>query len=548
MSGLVVALLGTILALVALLGAPLFVVIGATGLLCYAATGQDPALAHFWYYKMAASPLFVAIPLFAMAGVLLGESGSPQRIVNLSRALLGRMPGGLALVAVVACAWFTAFTGASGVTIIALGGLLFPILVKEKYPEEFSLGLLTTCGSLGLLFPPSLALIVYGLIAEVDIDTLFKAGLVPGMFLMAVLGGYSVITGYRSGAPRHPFSWSALRKALREALFELPIPVIIIGGIYGGFYTAAEAAGVTAFYVLIVECVIYRDIPLRELPRILNRTGVLVGAILVIMTTAIAFAEFLTEQEVPQALLVHMKTAIDSPITFLIALNIFLIVVGCMMDIFSAILVVVPLIRPIADHFGIDPVHLGIIFLTNLEIGYSTPPVGMNLFLASLRFERPIIQLYRVSLPFLGLLVVSLLIITYVPALSLALPAWDDGAVFEADRSDLPETAEPGEEITLVIRMKNAGSMTWNPAYRLRSTEGSQAREFKRLYAETGQDATEIALFSDERVRSGVSYEFEVDLQVPEQPGSYHLEYRMVHVGLWDFGDTVSLDIKVSAD
>ena len=579
-----VVLLAIGILVIALLGAPLFIVIGATSMLSYSTVeGVEqtwPSLVYFWYYKLAASPLFVAIPLFALAGTLLGESRSPKRIVALARAMLGWLPGGLAVVAVVACAWFTAFTGASGVTIIALGGLLFPILLREKYPEEFSLGLLTTCGSLGLLFPPSLAIIVYGLISEVNPDVLFKAGLLPGIFLMLVLGGYSIVIGYRSAAPRHPFSGAELWKAFRAALWELPIPVLVIGGIYGGFYTAAEASGVAAAYVLFVECVVYREIGWRDLPRVLHRTSVLVGAILVIMGMAIAFAEYLTDQEVPQTILEAMKRYITSPLTFLIALNIFLIIVGCMMDIFSAILVVVPLISPIAEHFGVDPVHLGIIFLTNLEIGYSTPPVGINLFLASLRFERPVITLYRVSLPFLGLLVLCLIVVTYVPFLSLALPAAGDVAHLESMtfiNEDFDEfepedfAAKPGEEIILVIEMKNAerervektedgeektvegarGEMAWTRAYRLIAVEdtGPVLAKMREPHLEEGAPpADELWLAMGSKVTGGATATFEVTMTAPEEVGSHRFVLQMEHAGMWMFGERVEVVVKVAEE
>ncbi len=598
-------LVGAVILLGALFGLPLFLVIGGAAVLAFS-TGEAEnwqALVYIgWYKKIATQPLFVAIPLFSLAGALLGESKSPQRIVALARASLGWFPGGIAVASIVACAWFTAFTGASGVTIIALGGLLFPILLREKYPEEFSLGLLTTCGSLGLLFPPSLAIIVYGVIGEVDVDHLFKAGLLPGIFLMAVLGAYSVWIGIRSKAPRQSFAFGELGRALRAAAWELPIPVLVIGGIYGGFYTAAEASGVAAAYVLFVECVIYREISLKELPRVLHKTAVLVGAILIIMGMAISLADWLTGEEVPQTILRWMEAYISSPIVFLIALNIFLIIVGCMMDIFSAILIVVPLIKPIADHYGIDPVHLGIIFLTNLEIGYSTPPVGLNLFLASLRFERPVVLLYKVSLPFLGLLVVSLLVVTYVPHLSLAIPASGDAAEEMVDDHYLPEEDDlyPGDEFSIEIAVKNAGALSWTRAYRLvpvddetratlvaiRKAKLEKDREDlreKRAASDAADDDDdddaggdeeseqeidtrpveevipidehllgELWLAPGKQIANGNGATFEFDMIAPDEPGVIELRLQMEHRSgsslLWSFGPVMTIQIPVAEE
>jgi tripartite ATP-independent transporter DctM subunit len=417
-----VFLLGLALLLLALLGAPLFTVIGAGALLAFWWIGIDTAAVIIELYRIASAPTLLAIPLFTFAGYLLAESGTPKRLVNLARACFGWLPGGLAVVALATCAVFTAFTGASGVTIIALGGLLLPALLQEAYPEKFSLGLLTTSGSLGLLFPPSLPLILYGLVARTSVDELFIAGVLPGLLLVVLLTLYSIHLGHRAAVPRTPFQWSALARSIRESALEIPLPFIILGGIYGGYFTATEAAAITAFYVLVVEVFFYRDLSLRsDVPRLMRESMILVGGILVILGTALGFTNFLIDQEIPMRLLDLMRQYLTSKITFLIVLNVFLLIVGCLMDIFSAIVVVVPLIVPIAKEFGVDPVHLGIIFLANLEIGYATPPVGINLFIASFRFSQPVVRLYLAALPFLGILVVALLIITYVPDLSLLL-------------------------------------------------------------------------------------------------------------------------------
>ena len=410
------------LVLLALFGSPLFAVIGAFALFGFAAAGTDTSAVIIELYRIASTPNLIAIPLFTFAGFMLAESRSPQRLVNLAKALFGWLPSGLAIVVLVTCAFFTAFTGASGVTIVALGGLLYPILLNERYTERFSLGLVTTSGSLGLLFPPSLPIILYGLVAEVSIDKMFTAGVLPGFLLIAVLATYSVFAGKRARVPRTAFSIPALLQALRGAIWELPLPFIIVGGIYGGFITATEAAAVTAFYVLIMEVFLYRDLKLfRDVPRIMRESMILVGAILAIFGTALGLTNYFIDQQIPQKLFAFVQTHVETRVSFLIILNGFLLIVGMMMDIFSAIIVVVPLILPIAREFGVDPVHLGIIFLTNLEIGYLTPPVGLNLFLSSLRFEKPILTIVRSVLIFIGLLLLALIVITYVPALSLGL-------------------------------------------------------------------------------------------------------------------------------
>ncbi|OGQ22921.1 MAG: C4-dicarboxylate ABC transporter [Deltaproteobacteria bacterium RIFCSPLOWO2_02_FULL_44_10] len=410
------------LLLCAFCGAPLFVVIGGLALVFFLSVGIDSSAVVIEMYRMASAPMLIAIPLFTFAGYLLAESKSPQRFVNLYRALFGWMPGGLAIVSFIACAFFTAFTGASGVTIIALGGLLYPMLIKEKYSEKFSLGLLTTGGSLGLLFPPSLPLILYALVAQVNVDALFLAGIIPGTLLILFLSLYSILRGQVSRVQREKPEWGKIKKAVCDAIWILPLPAIVLGGIYGGIFTASEAAAVTVAYVFIVELCIYRDLKLfRDVPRIVSESMVLVGSILMILACALGLTNYLVDEQVPMKILEVMRQYITSKVTFLIMLNLFLLVVGCLMDIFSAIIVVVPLLLPIAKEFGIHPLHLGIIFLTNLEIGYSTPPVGLNLFISSYRFKKKIPELCKASLPFLAVLLLALLIITYVPDLSLFL-------------------------------------------------------------------------------------------------------------------------------
>ena len=420
--------------LAALIGTPLFAILALIALLAFAAEEISSAAVVTDMVRLAGSPVLVSIPLFTFAGYLFAEAGTPQRLVRLTRAAFGWIPGGLAIVAMVACAVFTAFTGASGVTIIALGGLLMPALLSERFSPRFSLGLLTTGGSLGILFPPSLALIIYSYVATqsagVDlanplggptVDRLFLAGIVPGMLLIALLGVYALWRGRRGQTPRTPFRWRELWAATRGAIWEVPLPFLLLGGIYGGKLTVTEGAAATAFYALIVEVFIYRDIPIRRLFRVITESMTLVGGILLILAAALGLTNYMIDAEIPMQILAGIEGLITSPVGFLLALNGFLLIVGCLMDIFSALIVVVPLIVPVAQNYGIDLTHLGIIFLTNLEIGYMTPPVGLNLFISSFRFRRPILEVYAASLPFLLILVVALLLVTYIPQISLFL-------------------------------------------------------------------------------------------------------------------------------
>jgi len=413
-------LIVALIIIIALCGAPLFTIFGALALYLFYSSGIDTSAVIIELYRLTDMSPLVAIPLFTFAGYMLAESNAPKRLVNLAQALFGWFPGGLAIVVLVTCAFFTAFTGASGVTIVALGGLLYPMLMREQYPEKFSLGLVTASGSIGLLFPPSLPIIVYGMIAEVSIDKLFIAGIIPGVILISILGVYSVHKGVQANVPRIPFVRSNIIKALKEVAWEIPLPFIIVIGIYGGFVTATEASAVTAFYVFIVEVFIYRDLKIfSDLPRVMKEAMLLVGAIISILGVALGLTNYLIDQQVPQRLFEMVQTQISSQVTFLLILNGFLIIVGMMMDIFSATFIVVPLILPIARAFHVDPIHLGIIFLTNLEIGYLTPPVGLNLFLSSLRFKKPMLHIVKSILIFIVLELAVLMLITYWPDLSL---------------------------------------------------------------------------------------------------------------------------------
>ena len=406
--------------LLALLGTPLFVVISALALISFFGGGVDLTVVFIEMSRLAETPTLTAIPLFAFTGFLLAESGAATRLVRVSEALLGWLPGGLAIMALSACALLTAFTGASGMTIVAVGGLCYKALKESDYPDTFSLGLLTTSGSLGLLFPPSLALILYGIVSGTPIDLLFVSGLAPGLLLVGALSVYCYVVGRRQvAAPRTSWSATEALSALRHSCWELLLPVVIIGGIYRGFIAVSEAAALSVFYVFVVEVFVHREIRLRQLPDIMRQTMVLVGSIIIILGAAFAYTNYMIDAQIPNRLLDYMRDHVTSRFLFLLLLNLFLLAVGCLIDMFSALVVVVPLVLPIAVSYGVDPIHLGIIFLVNLEIGYSTPPVGRNLFIASARFERPVLQLYRASLPFLVILLAALLLITYVPQLSL---------------------------------------------------------------------------------------------------------------------------------
>jgi C4-dicarboxylate transporter DctM subunit len=409
-----------LLAIIALLGAPLFAVFAAFVLFAFHAIQTDSSVVIISLYQIADTPILVAIPLFVFGGYILAESKAPQRMVALSQALIGWMPGGLAIVTLVTCAFFTSFTGASGVTIIALGGILYPILLKEQYPEKFSMGLVTASGSIGLLFPPSLPVILYGLVTGVSIDQLFLAGVIPGILFIVVLSIYSVKTGISERIPKIPFSWKNLAKASKDAVWEIPLPFLVIGGIYGGYFTATEAAAVTAFYVFVVEVFIYRDLHIfKDVPRVVKQSMMLVGAEMAILGIALALTNYFVDQQIPQQLFHMIQSTITSQTKFLLVLNGFLLLVGMTMEMFPAILVVVPLILPIAQEFHVNPLHLGIIFMTNMEVAYLTPPFGLNLFLSSLRFKRPVFSIARSVGIFILLEFVALLLITYVPELSL---------------------------------------------------------------------------------------------------------------------------------
>ena len=420
------AIIGILVA--ALLGAPLFALILAAAMVGFFSSDIDLAVVGIELYRIVDTPMLVALPLFTFAGYLLAEARTSERLVALAQAVVGSLPAGLAIVALVVSAVFTALTGASGVTIVALGALLLPALTSAGYSERFSLGLVTSSGSLGLLLVPSIPLILYGIVAQqLDVGEpfaivdLFLAGLLPLLLMLLVLIGFTVWHHRGAALPTVPFSFAGLTKALWAARWELPLPFIVLGGIYSGIFAVSEAAAVTALYVFIAEVILYREVRWVELPRIVRDSMTMVGGILLILGAALAFTNYLVDAEVPQRLFEWIRSYVESRWMFLLLLNVLLLLLGAILDVFSALVIMVPLLLPVAVEYGIDPVHLGIVFLANMQIGYFTPPIGMNLFIASIRFRKSLLELYVASWPFFLALLVALLIITYVPWLSLVL-------------------------------------------------------------------------------------------------------------------------------
>lgn len=421
-----ITFIAILLVILAFLGAPLFTIILAAALLGFYRNEVDLSVIAIEIYRIASTPILLALPLFTFAGYLLAEGNTSNRLVKLTSAFIGWMPSGLAIVAFFTCAFFTAFTGASGVTIVALGALLYPALKQAGYQEKYSLGLVTTSGSLGLLLPPSLPLILFAIIAQqmgygeqVAIRDLFVAGLLPALVMLLLLSIWSLWHNRTSPIPKESFSLDQIKTAVWEARWEIPLPFFVLGGIYSGFFAVSEAAAVTAMYVLVMEVYLYREIPLKDLPKIMQESMIMVGGILLILGVSLAFTNFLVDAEVPGKLFALIQDNIKSKIYFLLTLNIVLLILGAILDIFAALVIMVPLILPVAMQYGIHPIHLGIIFLANMQIGYFTPPVGMNLFIASYRFKKPITELYQATIPFMLVLLVALLLITYIPELSL---------------------------------------------------------------------------------------------------------------------------------
>lgn len=404
------------------LGAPLFAALGGLAVLLFRHADVPLASVSAEIYRLVTSPTLPTIPLFAFAGYVLTVGNVSRRLVRFFRAIVGWMPGGIAVVTVLVCTFFTTFTGASGVTIVALGGILLPALLEEKYPERFSLGLLTSSGSLGLLFPPCLPVILYGVVAGIAVDKMFLGGALPGVFLTSIMAAWAVGGGVRARARRTPFSFRELGAAAWEAKWDLLLPAVVLLGIFGGFATTVEAAAITVLYAVCVELFVQRDAGPRKL---LGTAGTestrLVGGFLLLLAAATGLTGYMVDAGVPQTILEWVRSTIHSRVAFLLALNAFLLVIGGFMHIFSAIVIIVPIIAPLAEAFGVHPVHMGIIFLANLEIGFLMPPVGMNLFMSAYRFDKPFGRVCRSVLPFLLLLVAGVLVITYVPWITTAL-------------------------------------------------------------------------------------------------------------------------------
>ena len=402
-------------------GAPIFVGLGGAAILFFWADFVPISAIPTETYRIVVSPTLPTIPLFTLAGYLLAESKASERFVKVFRELFGWIPGGTPVIIVVLCGFFTALTGGSGVTILALGGILLPLLLKEGYSRSFSLGLITVSGSLGLLFPPSLPAIIYGVTAGVSVKNIFIAGFFPGLLLVVIMSAWALYQGKKDKIVVNPFNIKKAINVCLETKWELAIPILILFGVFGGFATLVETAALSVVYIFLVEVYFYKDIQLRELPRIVIDCATLIGGVLIILGVAMGLTSYLIDAQIPILILTWAKSTIASKYAFLLMLNVFLLLVGCLMDIFSAIIVIVPLIAPLGAYFGVDPVHLAIIFIANLELGFLTPPVGMNLFLAAYRFDEDMPKIYQATLPFFLVRLLAVGLITYIPILTLGL-------------------------------------------------------------------------------------------------------------------------------
>ncbi len=414
--------IGSVIILTALIyGAPIFVGLGGMAVLLFWVDYTPISAIPTEAYRIVVSPTLPTIPLFTLAGYLLAESKASTRLVKVFHELFGWIPGGTPVIIVVLCGFFTALTGGSGVTILALGGLLLPLLLKEGYSRIFSLGLITVSGSLGLLFPPSLPAIIYGVTAGISVKDVFIAGLIPGLLLVFMMSAWALYQGKKDKIVLNKFNVNEAISVCLDTKWELIIPILILFGVFGGFTTLVETAALTVLYVFYIECYIYKDIKIQELPKIIIDCATLIGGVLIILGVAMGLTSYLVDAQIPILILSWAKEMIASKYAFLLMLNIFLLIVGCLMDIFSAIIVIVPLIAPLGTYFGIDPVHLAIIFIANLELGFLTPPVGMNLFLAAYRFDEDMPKIYRATLPFFLVRLLAVGLITYIPVLTLGL-------------------------------------------------------------------------------------------------------------------------------
>lgn len=405
-----------------LLGAPVFVALGGAALILFWGNSVPIAAVAIEHYNLVTNPALPSIPLFTLAGYFMAEGGASRRLVRVFQALFGWLRGGPAVATTLICAFFTALTGGSGVTILALGGLLMPILVAAKYSERNALGLITGAGSLGVLLPPCLPVILYAVVAKVDIRDMFLGGLLPGLLLIGMTAAWGILVGQRNSGSRVPFDLREARQAVWSAKWDLLLPVVALVALFSGWATPVEAAAVTALYAFVVEAVIYRELKLAaDCPRVMTEAGLLVGGILLILGVAMGLTNYLIDAQVPDRLADWAMTHIKSRWLFLLGLNVVLVLVGGLIEIYAAIMVITPLLVPIGLKLGIDPIHLGVIFLANMELGFLAPPIGLNLMLASSRLQRPVGEVSRAVLPLLAVMFIGVLLITYLPWLSTVL-------------------------------------------------------------------------------------------------------------------------------
>jgi len=410
---------GTLILVSLVYGMPIFLGLGGFALLLFWKDLTPITAIPAETYRIVVSPSLPTIPLFTLVGFVLAESGASRRMMSFFQSAFSWIPCGTPIIVVILSGFFTAMTGGSGVTILALGGLLYPMLRKEGYTELFSLGLITVAGSLGLLFPPSLPLIIYSVTAGVSVKDAFVAGFIPGILLIVLIGIWAVYQGKIQNIDRVPFNWKKVFSSTKESIWEILIPIFILLGIFTGYMTLVETAASLVIYVLIIEIYIYKDLKWKNIPKIVIDCTALIGGVLIILGVAMGLTSYLVDAQIPLKLLAWVKTAISSKYVFLLMLNILLLLVGSLMDIFSAIIVFVPLLAPLGEYFDIHPVHMAIIFIANLELGFITPPVGMNLFLSAYRFEKPMLKVYRSTLPFFIVRLLAVLAITYIPIISL---------------------------------------------------------------------------------------------------------------------------------
>lgn len=446
-------LLAAVILALALLGVPLFAIIGVVTILCYVLwSGLDEVTQLRRLIErirtLADNDTLLAVPLFMMSGAVMARGEISARLIDFAKATVGWMPGGLAMSAVLACMFFAAISGSSPATVVAIGGMMVPSLIKHGYDEKFSQGLLTSAGSLGILIPPSIPMVVFPIVfsqEKIQVEHLFAAGVGPGILIGGILMGFSFYRGIKDKAQRQPFQVKELGRATVDGFWSLMFPIMILGGISQGVFNAVEASAISVVYAIVVEVWIHGALELKQIPKIFQETGVFLGSLLVIMVAALAFSEFLEDRQIPQMAVAWIRSMDLSPFEFLLILNLLLLVVGCLMDILSAMFIFVPLLGPIAMSMGVHPIHFAIIFIVNLEIGYLTPPVGLNLFVSATMFNRPIGHIIRAVVPFIGVMLLGLAVITYVPAVSVDFGQWVMGIEGEGDASAADEPTPLGD-------------------------------------------------------------------------------------------------------